>query len=74
LRSAKRIALTGSAFGGFDTAPTTPAKAVAGAKAMHLFTGMMDSAAVAKKHLCHGGLMVKVISMSAEWRAIVAGR
>jgi hypothetical protein len=70
LRSAKSITLNGCAFGCFDAPSTTPAKAVAGAKAMHLFTGMMDSAAVAKKRLCHGDLAVKVIwcqQNGGEW-------
>jgi hypothetical protein len=46
---------------------------MAGMKTVHLLARVMDSAAVAKKHLCHGGLTVKVNSMSAEWREMVAG-
>jgi hypothetical protein len=61
-------------FAAVDAAPTAPAKTMACAKTMHLLTGMVDSAAVTKKRLGHGGLGVIWFSVSAEWLAKVAGR
>jgi hypothetical protein len=74
LLAPKRIADDHWALGRFYAAPTAPAKTMAGAKTMHLLTGMVDSAAVTKKRLGHGGLRVIWFSVSAEWLAKVAGR
>jgi hypothetical protein len=54
------VTFVARAFGGFNAAPTAPAKTLAGPETMHLFAGMMDSAAIAEKRICHGDLMANL--------------